>query len=567
MHGLLLLGAEFSRVHGTLRIDAAFFGMEAVAWRVFGPSGALPVSVSDPPLPDRLADGGWIDLRPMPAGLGTRRLVLRWDAMPAADATLIVAATGAGGKVLTASLRGDAVREARAVEGGVSGIRYTPWNGQLAVRGWFVAWRRLTRLDVWCDGRRIGGAVLEVPRGDVSPKFPHLEGEHAGWEFKGRLPQPPGSQSAIELHAYAGDEHLFMRTRRLDPVRDIEAAPRLRPWERAARPLGRWLPARLPTALLRAALGSPWLARSWRAGGPWGDVRTALAQELAGRGGGPLWLVLRDGSRVWCDPFADRVVARSFLVNGGYEELLLAALPRLLRSGEAMIDVGACYGHVALAAARCVGPTGRVLALEPNPDALAFLRRNAAAAPNLKVLPLAAADRAGELVLNVDGVNFGATSLLPASAEAVAQLPVLSLAPGRWGQAEVVPPEPRRAVTVRTAPLDEVVASEGVRPALVKLDVEGAEALVLDGAAGLLAGHPAPVWIVEHSLLVGPPGSSAAVFDRFRAQGYRAFRFEAAGGAEAVRFQEVARSEEAPAHCNLVFVRAEGVERLAGPAD
>ncbi len=47
----------------------------------------------------------------------------------------------------------------------------------------------------------------------------------------------------------------------------------------------------------------------------------------------------------------------------------------LPRSGMTVIDVGGCYGEYSLLASKCVGPTGRVIMLEPDPANLAVARQ------------------------------------------------------------------------------------------------------------------------------------------------------------------------------------------------
>lgn len=58
-----------------------------------------------------------------------------------------------------------------------------------------------------------------------------------------------------------------------------------------------------------------------------------------------------------------------------YEEHVRQAVREHLRAGDVAIDVGANVGVVALLAASIVGPAGRVIAVEPNPDNLQLLYR------------------------------------------------------------------------------------------------------------------------------------------------------------------------------------------------
>jgi hypothetical protein len=57
-------------------------------------------------------------------------------------------------------------------------------------------------------------------------------------------------------------------------------------------------------------------------------------------------------------------------------EAELAPLFRILRPGEVVIDVGAHVGKYSVLLSRRVGPTGRVLAVEANPETFAALEQN-----------------------------------------------------------------------------------------------------------------------------------------------------------------------------------------------
>ena len=52
------------------------------------------------------------------------------------------------------------------------------------------------------------------------------------------------------------------------------------------------------------------------------------------------------------------------------------------------------------------------------------------------------------------------------------------------------------SITVGTTTLDEF-AAQNLWPIVVKVDVEGAEIFVLEGAEHLLLGDPPPTWIIE----------------------------------------------------------------------
>jgi FkbM family methyltransferase len=152
-----------------------------------------------------------------------------------------------------------------------------------------------------------------------------------------------------------------------------------------------------------------------------------------------------------------------FYWTGLHEVAVQEAFVRLLRPGDTVWDVGAHIGFFSALAARCVGQSGRVHAFEPlranRVRLLETIEQNGL--DRVEVHPSAVAGRAGTKEL------YGH----PASA-------MWSLV-GRSGVHE--------RVEVQCVTLDDLFADGALGvPALVKLDVEGAELEILRGAGRLL---------------------------------------------------------------------------------
>ena len=158
---------------------------------------------------------------------------------------------------------------------------------------------------------------------------------------------------------------------------------------------------------------------------------------------------------------------------GFYEHGTMSVIARWLRPGDVFVDAGASVGQMAFHAARCVGPTGRVLAFEPAPerheDLLAGIAINQL--ENVRPLRCGLADEDGERGLDLRG----SPSMASARAAASARVPV------------------RR--------LDDVLAEAGIaRVRFLKIDVEGLEPEVLLGAPRLLASPAPPIICYEHGI-------------------------------------------------------------------
>jgi FkbM family methyltransferase len=152
-------------------------------------------------------------------------------------------------------------------------------------------------------------------------------------------------------------------------------------------------------------------------------------------------------------------------------------LDRLIVPGATVVDVGANIGYNTVHAARCTGPRGRVVAIEPTPDNLEILRCNVAASglANIVVKPLAVGRVTEQRELFVRGEKSAVNSLFPESCYSHVT--------------DILP--------VRVEPLDEIVAMADV----VKIDVEGAELDVLEGMPRILATAQTVLIVEWHPLL------------------------------------------------------------------
>jgi FkbM family methyltransferase len=156
---------------------------------------------------------------------------------------------------------------------------------------------------------------------------------------------------------------------------------------------------------------------------------------------------------------------------GLYEPHLQHFLLKNLRTGSIFYDVGAHIGFFSLFASKMVGEQGCVYAFEP------FL-------PNREKIEKAIAENEAwniELCSSAVCETRGTRQLVFGSSTSTP-----SLIPGTGD----------RAMQVDTTTLDEFV-KENHEPTLVKIDVEGAELLVLEGGQGLLSGDLAPTLIIE----------------------------------------------------------------------
>ena len=152
------------------------------------------------------------------------------------------------------------------------------------------------------------------------------------------------------------------------------------------------------------------------------------------------------------------------IVAERYEPHLTRIFRDLVKPGMCVADVGANVGYYSFLASRLVGPTGHVMAFEPNQEncRLMMLSVEANHVHNIELFPVALSDRPGcSLFVSAIGSN----GCLSRDSRFISS-----------SACRVVP----------TSRLDDIVSR---RVDFIKIDVEGAEALVVRGAEKAITQH------------------------------------------------------------------------------
>jgi len=168
-----------------------------------------------------------------------------------------------------------------------------------------------------------------------------------------------------------------------------------------------------------------------------------------------------------------RQIIRETFVTDEPEYKILGSL---INPGDWVIDVGANVGHYTKRFSELVGPRGRVIAFEPVPTTFSLLSANVLLFPYPNVTLInAAVSHASDVVGMV--------------------LPKFITGLTNYYKAQVsTPSDPDNTLSVLTLSLDSLDINQ--RVALVKIDVEGHESLVLAGMQALLKKYH-PILIVE----------------------------------------------------------------------
>lgn len=153
---------------------------------------------------------------------------------------------------------------------------------------------------------------------------------------------------------------------------------------------------------------------------------------------------------------------------------------RFLRSGMVVLDVGAHLGEYTLLASQIVGATGQVHAFEPQQHIFSILCENIQmnGLSNVTLNCAAVSDRIGEIEFQV---------LDEPAMSSIRKHTTLG--------------KNSRSIGVTSTSLDTYLSKQHSKIDLIKVDVEGAEKFVFQGAEDLLSlpADKAPTWIFEYA--------------------------------------------------------------------
>ncbi len=188
---------------------------------------------------------------------------------------------------------------------------------------------------------------------------------------------------------------------------------------------------------------------------------------------------------------------RGALFNPDYNLDELSFLRAHTSAGGVFVDIGANVGTYALALAKTVGNNGTVIAVEPHPVAYARLAFNRASSglAQVKLIAAAAGPSNGELLIETDGDNLGASHVVDGQSSG-------------------------RTFRVPALTLQQILSDAGVTKVdALKIDVEGFEDRVL---TGFFAQAPQTLWpravVIEH---LSRQEWQQDIIDDMIARGYR----------------------------------------------
>lgn len=195
-----------------------------------------------------------------------------------------------------------------------------------------------------------------------------------------------------------------------------------------------------------------------------------------------LLITLVDGIKLFVDS-RDISIVPHLLVDGYWERWVTGIWVNVVKTGNVVLDIGSHVGYYSFLAARIVGPTGRVIAFEPNPRHHANFLRSIFVngwEEVVRLVPAAVSNRSGFACLRIPGELTGSASIVSAN---FAKLPRHAI----FGS---------RHIIVRKIGILRFLQRHRLEPDVIKLDVEGAEALILPELLSLYRFVQKPVEII-----------------------------------------------------------------------
>ncbi len=189
-----------------------------------------------------------------------------------------------------------------------------------------------------------------------------------------------------------------------------------------------------------------------------------------------------------------------------WEPYVCYGLPKEIRPGDKVLELGSCLGYFSIALAELVGDQGKVAGLEPCQNYFSHLRRvwskNRRYRNRLQFLNLAAGAKDETFCFDSTKTHY----------EMLSEINSIEYACD--GNQSRVPEE----MQMRTAPLEQIIAKIGFMPDVIFMDIEGGELEVFDQMIQL---GIRPKVIFEHHVAFYGQQRFDRVLQRLRDYGYR----------------------------------------------
>lgn len=219
--------------------------------------------------------------------------------------------------------------------------------------------------------------------------------------------------------------------------------------------------------------------------------------------GSKMFIDINEESYPMCKTF------EAYASNRIHEKTTTELFKKVVKKGNSVVDLGANIGYFTLLAAKIVGPEGKVFSFEPEPKNYSYLIKNIELNNynNVQSFQKAVSDKKGRTKLYICEYDTGHHTINKYDG-------IESYSGGRDTK--------EKSIDIETVTLDEIFSSRENAIDVIKMDVEGAEALVLAGMGNILTNNKKLKMFVEFfPLLIEKIGNSPREFIRRLLEDYK----------------------------------------------
>jgi FkbM family methyltransferase len=210
----------------------------------------------------------------------------------------------------------------------------------------------------------------------------------------------------------------------------------------------------------------------------------------------PEWVNISSGPLIGGKLFIDEksFVGWSEMISGTYDSFIYDEINKESANGKVIWDIGAHFGYHSLCFSSVVGVNGHVYSFEPNPFNIERFKINVVNNPelakriSLNTNALSDTDGVSSFIFSndVDGSRSSGSHIIGATK------PLLDSDYNNFSKQEV-----------NTIKIDSLIRGGNLRiPDILKIDVEGAELMVLNGASTFFEKHKPIIFMEVHNILM-----------------------------------------------------------------
>ncbi len=179
----------------------------------------------------------------------------------------------------------------------------------------------------------------------------------------------------------------------------------------------------------------------------------------------------------------DAFLHKGYWYHGKKREIeTMSMFKRIIKPGFNLIEVGGHIGYITNFFSNLVQTNGSVYVFEPGTNNLPYLKENIKDLTNVTLIEKAISDSNGTAKFYIENISGQNNSLLPDYGKLVLELSYVK--------------NIKKETEVETITLDSFCQTCGISPDFIKIDIEGAELLAVQGMINLLKRNP-PMLMIE----------------------------------------------------------------------